>query len=57
MTLTQLKKKSAALRKAIEKCLDQDSEWTSPRGNGTSAFEAIEAAIAFDELIQKTKEG
>ena len=55
MTLTELKKKSTALRKKIQKCVDADSEWTSPRGNGTNAFEAIEAAIVFDELIQQTQ--
>lgn len=55
MTLDELKQRAQALVDEIQQCLDEDSEWTSPQGNGTNAFEAIEAAIAFNKLIQDTK--
>ena len=53
MNAKELKKKSKAMLNDIEKAMLEDSEWTSPSGNGVNAFEAVEAARAFNKLIQK----
>ena len=55
MNLLQLKKAATKLLKQIESCADKDQEWTSPGGNGRNAWESLEAAKAFNDLIQSTK--
>lgn len=55
LTLEELKSKAEDLYAKIERCAEEDQEWTSPRGNGTNPFEASEAALAFIELIRRTR--
>ncbi len=54
--LQDLKTKAEAMFAEIAGCLDEDGEWTSPRGNGVNSAEAFETATAFMELIVKATE-
>ena len=57
MTVKELKRQARKHLADIKKCLRQDGEWTSPRGNGVNSAEALEVAETFVALIEEVENG
>jgi hypothetical protein len=53
LTVKEVKREAEKLYRQILDCLDKDSEWTSPRGNGVYSGAAYQTASAFMALIRR----